>query len=340
MRRHEFENNDPQLQREVLTHSKICHLGFQRDGDCEVLPYNFVLDGDFLNFHSSPKTGLAQHLGGQITALTYDTVTWIPSTWRHPNLACPATTYYRSASIKGKLEEVTNLRDKARSLELFMRKYQPTVSYTPLEDPIYEGPLEALFVGRLSVKNLICKIKMGQHLTPKQRLKVHKELRKRSEPGDRLTAQAMVDLNSDLQNKEEIQWRDALTPGQFRSLSALLGRTYWAKGRTPGQLERLLNQTEILVAGCSEEEVVAFARVSKVSDGWGYIADVVVQENSRGQGLGKLVLSRLLNHPHCQEMTGFTLLTSDAQGLYEKFGFETVAQTGSDFMLKMQEPAG
>ncbi len=199
MRRQEFAISEPEIQREILSSARIGHLSFVREGSVEVLPYNFVLTERGLEFHCSPKTGLAAAVGQRVSFLAYDSVAWIPSTWRHPELACPATTYYRGVTVKGELEQVTSLEEKADSLATFMRKYQPDEPYKPLDHADYHKPLKALGVVRLPLDEVVCKVKMGQHLTPKHRLQVYQRLAQRNAPGDAQVRSAMRAVNSDLQ---------------------------------------------------------------------------------------------------------------------------------------------
>ena len=49
---------------------------------------------------------------------------------------------------------------------------------------------------------------------------------------------------------------------------------------------------------------------------------MVVDEHHRGKGLGKQLMSTLLAHPGVVG-TRKILVTKDAQGLYQKFGFKT-----------------
>ena len=54
-----------------------------------------------------------------------------------------------------------------------------------------------------------------------------------------------------------------------------------------------------------------------------YLADVVIDQAYRHQGLGKALVSYIVSLPEYTGLRGL-LLTKDAHGLYEKYGFETV----------------
>ncbi|MCA9776956.1 MAG: GNAT family N-acetyltransferase [Candidatus Eremiobacteraeota bacterium] len=330
MRRTEFAVTDADIVDSVLTEARIGHLAYQRDGEIELLPYNFVFFDGQLYFHASPQSGLARAAGQSFKFLAYDQVAWIPSTWRHPDLACPATTYYASVSVRSTLVEVTETEKKADVLEYFMEKYQ-SEPYRPLRDSAYHGPLKALFVGRLEVKEPVCKLKMGQHLSDKHRGRIYENLRKRGRLGDRRVAHAMAGANSELGDPN---WVEDLTPAQTAQVAELLRETYWAQGRTVAEQKQLNEQTHLLLAHCIESEVVAFARVVLLNRLSAYLADVVVHPEYRGNGLGTELMERLFKHPRIAEVGRFMLVTKTAQSLYLRFGFKPVYQTDTTFMVR------
>lgn len=52
-----------------------------------------------------------------------------------------------------------------------------------------------------------------------------------------------------------------------------------------------------------------------------YLADVFIDDNHRGNGLGKWLMECILAHPGLQGLRRILLVTRDAHSLYEKFGF-------------------
>ena len=57
-----------------------------------------------------------------------------------------------------------------------------------------------------------------------------------------------------------------------------------------------------------------------------YVCDVYVLEEHRGQGLSKAMLAMTMDHPLLQGLRRWSLVTADAHGLYQQFGFTGVAQ--------------
>jgi len=66
---------------------------------------------------------------------------------------------------------------------------------------------------------------------------------------------------------------------------------------------------------------VGFARVVTDFATFGYLADVFIIENYRGQGLAKWLMDVIMNYPELQGLRRWLLATKDAHGLYSKYGF-------------------
>ena len=100
----------------------------------------------------------------------------------------------------------------------------------------------------------------------------------------------------------------------------LLRDTYWARGR---EIETV--QMTIANSHCfnvwKDGRQVGFARVVTDYAVFGWIADVIVDEEFRGLGLGKFLVKCICEHPDIPEHL-LVLRTKDAHGLYEKYGFK------------------
>jgi GNAT superfamily N-acetyltransferase len=66
---------------------------------------------------------------------------------------------------------------------------------------------------------------------------------------------------------------------------------------------------------------VAFARVVTDYATMAHLADVFVIPEFRGRGYAKQLIRMVLEHPSLQGLRRFTLNTTDAHGLYERFDF-------------------
>jgi len=104
----------------------------------------------------------------------------------------------------------------------------------------------------------------------------------------------------------------------------LLKQSYWAKDRS---LETIgISMKHSLLYGVFDDvtqQQVAFARVvTDYSTTW-YLCDVIVDDLHRGQGVGKMLIEYITSDSRIKDISGM-LLTLDAHGLYEQYGFESV----------------
>jgi GNAT superfamily N-acetyltransferase len=96
--------------------------------------------------------------------------------------------------------------------------------------------------------------------------------------------------------------------------------SYWARWRTREQNDRIIDSS--LVFGVYEDgRQIAHARVVTDTLVFGYLGDVFVVHEARGRGIGKALMKAVLAHPHVRDLSRFTLVTDDAHGLYEQYGF-------------------
>lgn len=103
---------------------------------------------------------------------------------------------------------------------------------------------------------------------------------------------------------------------------------YWSRGIPRATVERAI-EGSLCFGGYLDGRQVAFARV--VTDGatFGYLADVFVLPECRGQGHSKALMAEVMAHPQLQGLRRFSLATSDAHGLYASFGFAAPARPES-----------
>jgi GNAT superfamily N-acetyltransferase len=110
--------------------------------------------------------------------------------------------------------------------------------------------------------------------------------------------------------------------------------SYWAKGRS---LEQVISSIDnsLCFGVYYNNEQVAFARVLTDTVIFAYLLDVFVFEDFQNKGVSKLLLPAILNHPDLQSVN-WLLRTYDAQGLYKKYGFETIDNPAS-YMKKLSQ---
>ena len=109
---------------------------------------------------------------------------------------------------------------------------------------------------------------------------------------------------------------------QIDRICALLKTSYWAGERSRETIERSIANS--LCFGVYQDgEQVGFARCVTDYATMFWLADVILDERVRGQGLGKALVDLIVSHELLQGLVG-TLATRDAQGLYQRFGFDPI----------------
>jgi ribosomal protein S18 acetylase RimI-like enzyme len=101
----------------------------------------------------------------------------------------------------------------------------------------------------------------------------------------------------------------------------LLIHSYWASRRTTDIIAKSMKGS-LNFGVFFEGRLVGFARVITDRTTFAYLCDVIIDEEFRGHGTGQWMLKCIIEHPVIKE-TRQMLLTKDAQGFYEKFGFKT-----------------
>jgi N-acetylglutamate synthase-like GNAT family acetyltransferase len=72
------------------------------------------------------------------------------------------------------------------------------------------------------------------------------------------------------------------------------------------------------------DKQIGFARVISDFSTIAYLGDIYVLDNYRGQGLSKKLMESVMTHPSLQGLRRWILLTSTADWLYEKYGFNKI----------------
>ncbi len=102
----------------------------------------------------------------------------------------------------------------------------------------------------------------------------------------------------------------------------LLHTSYWAATRDPEVIRKSIENS--IVFGVYSEDtnsLIGMARIITDFVTTFYLADVIIDEKYRGQGIGKKLLSTIMSDNRFSSLLGI-LVTRDAHGLYEHFGFK------------------
>jgi GNAT superfamily N-acetyltransferase len=117
----------------------------------------------------------------------------------------------------------------------------------------------------------------------------------------------------------------------------LSGESYWAKGRSIDVVRKSIDNS--LCFGVFHDHAqIGFARVVSDHAVFAWILDVFILDGFRKNGLGKLLMETIMNHPDLQGLQRWGLATEDAHGLYDRYGFTGLKKPGT-FMERVSAPS-
>lgn len=100
--------------------------------------------------------------------------------------------------------------------------------------------------------------------------------------------------------------------------------SYWAAGRDPDTMRAAIDGSVPVGAYGPDGRQVAFARAITDHATFAYVADVYVDRDHRGRGLGTWLVGALRDHLAERGVTRFLLVTRDAHSVYARLGFADV----------------
>lgn len=114
-----------------------------------------------------------------------------------------------------------------------------------------------------------------------------------------------------------------------------LTNSYWAKGVPLETVRRSISYS--LCFGIYQGlRQVGFARAITDRATFAYLADVFVLDSHRRRGLSKWLMKCIMGHPDLQGLRRWSLITRDAHGLYQRFGFKALANP--DRWMEIHDP--
>ncbi len=114
----------------------------------------------------------------------------------------------------------------------------------------------------------------------------------------------------------------------------LCNHSYWAKDRSIEMVMKSMENSLCFGAFTTQGKQIAFARLVTDYVVFAWLMDVFVDDTFRGKGIGKKLIEYILSLPELQNVNGIGLRTSDAHGLYQKFGFKEIEDTNTWMLRK------
>ncbi len=109
---------------------------------------------------------------------------------------------------------------------------------------------------------------------------------------------------------------------QFDRVHAWLSEAYWSPGVPRERVEQAARGSAVVVGAYLDGVQVAYARVVSDCTAFAWLADVIVDEEHRGRGVGSAVVAHALRHPDLQGLRQWVLATKDAHEVYRRLGFQ------------------
>jgi ribosomal protein S18 acetylase RimI-like enzyme/nitroimidazol reductase NimA-like FMN-containing flavoprotein (pyridoxamine 5'-phosphate oxidase superfamily) len=292
--------------------------------------HHAILDGA-LYFHGDLRGQKRGLIGRSVVFGCEEVVAQIPSYWKDPRLACPATTWFRSAQAHGQLERVNDSELKARAMTALMDRLQPEGGFVPIsaESKEYKKFLGATAVFRLVPTHLMGRYKVGQNKSPADIQVVLKGLWQRGTDQDLRAIEIILAENSRAERPSYLRG-----PGETELLvhpsaelakesALLLQNQYWNGDYDLDQLAQ--SQTAapawIGVRDQNTGRLVGTGAAISNTHKRAFIYDVVIESAYRGRGLGAALVRALLNHPRLRSARTVALGTRDAGTFYGRFRF-------------------
>jgi GNAT superfamily N-acetyltransferase len=97
---------------------------------------------------------------------------------------------------------------------------------------------------------------------------------------------------------------------------------YWSPGVARDVVERSIENSICFGVYAASGQQIGFARVVSDRATFAWLADVYIESEHRGHGLGKRLVATVLDHPELQGLRRWMLGTADAHELYRRFGFD------------------
>lgn len=196
MRRKEFTIEEEEELALFLEEMSFGFLGMSHeDGFPRVTPLNFAYGNGVFYIHGS-RAGEKMKLLKNDTRVTFSVAkeyALIPSYFTDAEMACPASAFFKSVTVRGHAELITDLEEKADAFSIFMHKLQPEGGYDTIDakDPRYIPRLNGVTLIKIVPQEWTAKFKFGQNAKEEERQHIMDGLQKRGLDDDLTTIEMM-----------------------------------------------------------------------------------------------------------------------------------------------------
>jgi GNAT superfamily N-acetyltransferase len=104
----------------------------------------------------------------------------------------------------------------------------------------------------------------------------------------------------------------------------LARKSYWAGCMPRSVFERAVAGS-LCFAAIEGQATLGFCRVVSDRATFAYVSDMFVDPERRGEGIGRALMTAIIDHPDLQDLRRWVLVTANAHGLYARYGFTSLA---------------
>jgi GNAT superfamily N-acetyltransferase len=118
----------------------------------------------------------------------------------------------------------------------------------------------------------------------------------------------------------------------------LTNQSYWAKGRSLDVVRKTI-ENSLCFGVYRGGQQVGFARLVTDYATFAWLCDVFLLPGERGKGLGKWLVSSIIEHPDLHNFRRIMLATSDAHELYQRYAGFTPLKQPDWIMERVEMPS-
>jgi GNAT superfamily N-acetyltransferase len=124
----------------------------------------------------------------------------------------------------------------------------------------------------------------------------------------------------------------------FVKVTIMLAGSYWSKGIKIDEVKKGAANSALVIGAFHGSEQIGYARVVSDKTRFAYILDVFVDERYRRNGIGQMMVNRILTHDSLKDVYQWLLITKDAHGVYGKSGFKELGNPDYWMEIRNERP--
>lgn len=137
---------------------------------------------------------------------------------------------------------------------------------------------------------------------------------------------------------EEVSIREGFFSMDFAAVTRLLAAAPWSRDIARAEVEKAARNSTLVVGAFCGARQIGFARCLSDKVRFCYLMDVIVDPQNRASGVGRRMVSHILNHPDLQDVYQWMLLTTRAHDFYRSLGFCETARARDLMEIRRERP--